>query len=234
MNTTPRKNIRKIALCVAAALLLLAAAAAAALLIINAHVKSASRDRILPTEQAAALPDVDCVIVLGCRVNENGTVSDMLRDRLTCGIALYEAGAAPKLLMSGDHGKPDYNEVGAMKQFATDHGVPSENVFMDHAGFSTYETLYRAKAVFGARKILIVTQEYHLYRALYIAKQLGLDAYGVSADLHTYAGQRVRDLREVLARCKDFAKCLFMPAPTYLGDPIPLTGSGDLTNDNAE
>ena len=84
-----------------------------------------------------------------------------------------------------------------------ENGVPSENVFMDHAGFSTYETVYRAKEIFEADKVIIVTQEYLLYRALYIAEQLGVDAYGVSSDLNTYAGQSMRDFREVLARCKD-------------------------------
>ena len=125
----------------------------------------------------------------------------------------------------------DYDEVGAMKQYAIDNGVPSENVFMDHAGFSTYETVYRAKEIFEADKVIIITQEYHLYRALYIAEQLGLEAYGVSADLNRYAGQSMRDFREVLARCKDWAMCIIKPEPTYLGEAIPVSGNGDLTND---
>ena len=112
-----------------------------------------------------------------------------------------------------------------------ENGVPSENVFMDHAGFSTYETVYRAKEIFEADKVIIVTQEYHLYRALYIAEQLGVDAYGVSSDLNTYAGQSMRDAREVLARCKDWLMCIFKPEPTYLGEAIPVSGNGDLTND---
>jgi vancomycin permeability regulator SanA len=155
----------------------------------------------------------------------------MLHDRLQRGVELYQMNAAPKILMSGDHGRVEYNEVATMKQFALDEGVPSEDVFMDHAGFSTYETMYRAKEVFDAHKVIIVTQEYHLYRALYIADKLGLDAYGVSSDYRTYAGQIVRDVREVLARCKDFVTTIFKPKPTYLGDVIPISGSGDLTND---
>ena len=177
------------------------------------------------------LEDIDCIIVLGCQVKEDGTLSHMLRDRLSRGVELYQMGAAPKLLMSGDHGRKAYNEVGAMKQYAIDNGVPSEDVFMDHAGFSTYETVYRAKEVFQARRVIIVTQQYHLYRALYIADSLGLEAYGVSADHRTYAGQTMRDIREVLARVKDFAMCIFEPKPTYLGEEIPITGNGDLTND---
>ena len=152
-------------------------------------------------------------------------------DRVMSGIEVYEAAAAPKLLMSGDHGREDYDEVGAMKNYAIENGVPSENVFMDHAGFSTYETVYRAKEIFEADKVIIVTQEYHLYRALYIAEQLGVDAYGVSSDLNTYAGQSMRDFREVLARCKDWVMCIFKPEPTYLGEAIPVSGNGDLTND---
>ncbi len=204
---------------------------AGALLGINAIVKGTTADQILTAEEAAELEGVDCILVLGCGVREDGTPSDMLYDRLLRGVELYEAGAAPKLLMSGDHGRVDYDEVAVMKQFAVDRGIPSEDVFMDHAGFSTYESLYRAKAVFQADKILIVTQEYHLYRALHIANRLGIEAYGVDGAYRTYAGQSVRDLREVLARCKDWAKCIFKPEPTFLGDAIPVSGDGNLTND---
>ena len=133
--------------------------------------------------------------------------------------------------MSGDHGRVEYDEVNAMKQFAIDAGIPSENVFMDHAGFSTYETMYRAKEIFDADKIIVVTQEYHLYRALYIAEKLGLEAYGVPSDYVAYSGQNVRDIREILARNKDFFKCILKPEPTFLGDVIPVSGNGDLTND---
>jgi vancomycin permeability regulator SanA len=118
-----------------------------------------------------------------------------------------------------------------MKQYAVDEGVNSENVFMDHAGFSTYESIYRAKEVFGVKKMIIVTQKYHLYRALYIAEQLGIEAYGVASDYHTYVGQSMRDLREVLARTKDFVITITKPEPTYLGDFIDIHGDGDITND---
>ena len=198
---------------------------------VNGHVKAVGRDGLLTAEEACALEGVDCIIVLGCQVRDDGSLSHMLHDRLQVGVDLYDNGASPKLLMSGDHGREHYNEVGAMKNYALERSVPSENVFMDHAGFSTYETMYRAKEIFKAEKVVIVTQKYHLYRALYIARQLGLEAYGVAADVRTYSGQSVRDVREVLARCKDFAMCLFKPEPTYLGEPIPVSGNGDLTND---
>ena len=199
---------------------------------INSHVTNVGGAKILSVEEAAALADVDCIIVLGCQVKEDGTLSHMLRDRVEQGLTLYRQGAAPKLLMSGDHGTAGYDEVNAMKGYAVDAGVPSEVVFMDHAGFSTYETVYRAKAVFEAKKVVIVTQRYHLYRAVYIAGRLGLEAYGVSADLRSYAGQTVRDCREVLARCKDFLMTIWKPEPTYLGEAIPVSGNGDLTNDS--
>ena len=203
----------------------------AALFIINGYVKSASGERLMTVDDASKLENIDCIIVLGCQVKSDGSLSHMLRDRLIRALELYNAGAAPKLLMSGDHGHKEYNEVGAMKNYATENGVPPADVFMDHAGFSTYETIYRAKEVFEAKKVIIVTQEYHLYRALYIAKKLGVDAYGVSCDLNVYAGQSARDIREVLARNKDFFKCIFKPEPKYLGDVIPISGDGNLTND---
>ena len=198
---------------------------------VNALVKHRVKDNILTPEQATELSGVDCILVLGCKVHDDGTPSAMLRDRLLQSIHLYQLGASPKLLMSGDHGQHRYDEVNAMKQFALDAGVPSQDIFMDHAGFSTYESVYRAKEIFGVDKILIVTQEYHLYRALYIARQFDIEAYGVASDLDTYSGQFQRDVREVLARCKDFGMCILKPKPTYLGDAIPISGSGDATND---
>lgn len=203
-----------------------------AVTVINAGVKISTEDQILTSEEAARLENVDCILVLGCLVRDDGSPSHMLQDRLRRGIELYDLGAAPKLLMSGDHGRVEYDEVATMKQYAIDAGIASEDVFMDHAGFSTYESIYRAKEIFQAEKILIVTQEYHLYRALHIANRLGLEAYGVSSDYRTYVGQSMRDFREMLARVKDFGTCIFKPRPTYLGDAIPIFGDGNLTNDD--
>lgn len=198
---------------------------------VNAMVKHSVSDRILSTEEAARLEDADCILILGCLVKNDGTPSDMLSDRLNCGLELYSLQVAPKLLMSGDHGREEYDEVGAMKRYAVEQGIDSSDVFMDHAGFSTYDSLYRAKEIFGAERIVIVTQKYHLYRALYIADALGMDAYGVAADSRSYRGQWVRDAREVLARNKDFFSSLFQPKPKYLGEKIPLTSDGNVTND---
>ncbi len=133
--------------------------------------------------------------------------------------------------MSGDHGRSDYDEVNIMKEFAIQRGVPSEDIFMDHAGFSSYDSLYRAKGIFGVKKVIIVTQKYHLYRSLYIANQIGIEAYGIPSNPRKYRGQTKRELREILARNKDFIKCILKPNPTYLGEAISINGSGDLTND---
>ena len=199
---------------------------------LNLWVCGTVKDQILTEEQAAKLQDVDCIIVLGCQVHSDGTPSHMLEDRLRRGVALYDLGAAPKILVSGDHGNVNYDEVDAMKHYAVDAGVPTQDVFMDHAGFSTYETMVRAKEIFQAKKVLIVTQTYHLYRAVYIAEQFGLEAYGVAAEYREYSGQFIRDVREVLARVKDFGMCIFKPEPTYLGKAIPISGNGEQTHDD--
>ena len=197
---------------------------------INFYVQLSTKNQIVSQKEATKIKDIDCIIILGAGV-WGDKPSHMLEDRLKVGISLYDKDVAPKIIMSGDHGRVEYDEVNIMKDFAIDKGVPSEDVFMDHAGFSTYETMYRARDIFKAKKVLIVTQKYHMYRAIYIAKSLGLEAYGVDAYLRKYHGQVYRDLREILARDKDFVKCIFKPEPTYLGDEIPVSGNGDATND---
>ena len=178
---------------------------------------------------AAAPAFYQCIIVLGASVHDDGTPSLMLRDRLDKAIELYRAGAAPKILVSGDNGQVEYNEVEVMKNYLLEAGIPAEDIFMDHAGFSTYETMYRARDVFGVSRAVVVTQRYHEYRALYIGSKLGMDVCGVYARDVRYTGQAYRDIREVLARCKDFAKCIVQPKPTYLGDPFDITGDGQAT-----
>ena len=227
MVNTMKKKILKI-LCI---LLCLGLLGGLAVLGINGIVKGSTKKQILTPEEAAKLADVDCILVLGCGVRSDGSPSDMLRDRLLRAMEVYELGASAKLLMTGDHGRENYDEVAVMKAFAVDAGVPSEDVFMDHAGFSTYESMYRAKEIFQAKRVIIITQEYHLYRAIYIAQSLGLEAYGVSSDYRPYYGQTKREIREVLARVKDFGTSILQPKPTYLGKTIPIWGDGNLTND---
>ena len=211
-----------------AVLLCVGIACGIAVLGIDLYVRKSTEKYVLDPENAGS--GYDCILVLGCGVHGE-TPSHMLEDRLLQGIELYEFGASEKMIMSGDHGREGYDEVNVMKDFATERGVPSENIFMDHAGFSTYESMYRARDIFKAEKILIVTQDYHLYRAIYDARALGLEAYGVASNPRSYVGQLYRDIREILARNKDFVYGIFKPEPTYLGEAIPVWGNGNATND---
>ena len=203
---------------------ILAAMGLALVLGLNFYVRGTAKPFLTVPETP-----VDCILVLGCGVREDGTPSLMLRDRLDKGIELYKQGVAPKLLMSGDHSRKDYDEVNVMKDYAIAAGVPSEDIFMDHAGFSTYESMYRARDVFSVRSAVIVSQRYHLFRAVYNARSLGLEAWGVAAEDIAYWGQGMREAREILARAKDFLYCLAKPEPTFLGEVIPIWGNGDLT-----
>ena len=196
---------------------------------INLYVRLSTRKQIIKENEYANLSDIDCIIILGAGI-WGDKPSPMLEDRLLEEIKLYQNNVSDKIIMSGDNGKEEYNEVEIMKNYAKEKGIPSENIFMDHAGFSTYESIYRAKEIFEAKKVVIVTQKYHLYRALYVANQLGLEAYGVGADPRQYVGATYREIREILARDKDFVKCIFKLKPTYLGDTIPVSGNGDVTN----
>lgn len=178
-------------------------------------------------------PAADAIIVLGAKVHPDGRLSDMLKDRMITAAELYESGKADKILVSGDHGTLGYNEVGAMKDFLLERGIAEERIFMDHAGFNTYDSMYRAKAIFQIRKAVVVTQDYHLARALYDAEGLGVEAYGVAADRQEYRGMAKFKAREVAARSKDFALIrLIKPQPAYLGEVIPITGDGRATGDS--
>lgn len=204
---------------------------AASILLIDFHVRSVGANYIVNTED---VPQANAILVLGAYVHPTGRPSDMLMDRLNTALEVYDQ-KPTKFLVSGDHGRTTYDEVNSMKSYLmTKKSIPDEDIFMDHAGFSTYESLYRAKEIFQIKKLIIVTQEYHLYRALYIARALGLEAYGVSADKHNYVGIERYKLREIAARDKDYLYVNFLkPKPTYLGDVIPITGDGRLTNDKA-
>lgn len=198
-------------------------------ILINAYFLDYSGRYILTAEEAEK-QKFDCILVLGAGVRGKSPTL-FLCDRLNCGLALYMGGASNRLLMSGDHGRKDYDEVDVMKNYAKEKGVDANAVFMDHAGFSTYESMYRAKAVFQVKKVVIVTQRYHLYRAIYDARKLGLDAYGVVATESNYPIRidLLNNARECLARVKDFIFCIVKPAPTFLGEAIPISSSGALT-----
>lgn len=219
---TPRALAITVVSAVIAALLFIGISNAIVIITGAKHIVSA---------EAAQSGDYDCIFVLGCGIKNDGSPSDMLKDRLSQALTLYESGVSDKIIVSGDHGTKDYDEVNTMKSYLIERGVPADNIFMDHAGFSTYDSLYRARDVFLCKKIIIVTQEYHLYRAVYIARSLGLEADGSSASLREYRGQIMRDAREVAARSKDLLSCIFKPLPKFLGDAIPISSSGALTDD---
>lgn len=178
------------------------------------------------TQQQLANFDADCILVLGAGIEDEETPSPMLKDRLDVGIELYNLGIAPKILLSGDNGQVEHNEIHVMLNYAKDAGVPEEDIFCDHAGFSTYDSMYRAGSIFGAERVIVVTQEYHQYRALYIGKKLGLTACGVASDQRGYFGKTYREMREMLARFKDMFKALLHSKPVLGGNAIPISGSG--------
>ena len=193
---------------------------------INFYVKESTKSQIKDINE---IENVDAIVVLGASVREDGSLSLMLKERLDASFEVYNNIQA-KIIMSGDHTKKYYDEVTAMKNYAIENGIDSNVIYLDHAGISTYDSIYRMKHIFKLQKIIIVTQEYHLYRAIYIANKLGIEAYGVDATKTRYTGQLCRDLREILARNKDFFKCIFKPESTYMGDTIDMNASGDLTN----
>ena len=196
----------------------------------NIYMVQRYGNKILPIEE---LKDqrVDCIMVLGAKVKLDGQPCTLLEKRIDTGVLAYNAGISDRILMTGDHGQKEYDEVNAMKDFAADLGVPRDDIFLDHAGFSTYESMYRAKEVFGIKKMVIVTQKYHLYRAVYIANKLGIDAYGICAEDLEDSTRPKREIREVAARIKDIGYVMFEPKPTYLGDSIPISGSAAKTDD---
>lgn len=175
-------------------------------------------------------PQAKVAIVLGALVYQNGTPSSMVADRLDTAIQLYKLGKVQKLLISGDHGTTTYDEVNAMLKYCVDRGVPDEDVFTDHAGFDTYDTMYRARDVFKVTDCLVVTQGFHMPRAIYTARHLGLDATGVVADIQTYQSEWKSSLREWPARVKAIWQLsVTHPEPKYLGPAIPIDGDGRAT-----
>lgn len=197
------------------------------LLIVNSYKKYIYNIENIPSGN-------DAIIVLGAGVRNDGTPSDILADRLETSIEVFKANVANTFVLSGDHSRDDYNEVGAMKNYILDNDIDERLIFMDHAGFSTYDTMYRAKEIFKINKAIIVTNEYHLPRALYIARKLGIDAYGVKSDKRGYQLMDSYKKRELLAQIKDFAYVnILKPKPKFLGESIPVNSlDGRVTEDN--
>lgn len=184
---------------------------------------------IVDAERASELEDIDCIIVLGAGLKRDGTPTKVLRDRLDCGITLYGSGVSDRILVSGDHSWTEYNEVGAMKEYMTESGISPNVIFTDHAGFDTYDTFYRAKEVFKAKRVIIVTQDFHLSRAVFIARALGMDAWGVAADAGAFGGYK-NEAREIFARTKYAFDAIFKPEPKFLGEAIPIWGDASASD----
>jgi vancomycin permeability regulator SanA len=193
-----------------------------AIFLINYNVKLASRQYIF--SEAGSAPEAEAALLLGAKVYANGGLSGMLQDRADTAIELYEGGKVKKILVSGDHGTAGYDEVNTIKKYLLEKGVKSEDIFLDHAGFDTYDSLYRAKEIFQVRSVVIASQDFHLPRAVYIGRSLGLEAYGVSADKHIYGNIGASRAREILADVKAFLDVNLSVKPKYLGEPIPLSG----------
>lgn len=200
-------------------------------LLINGSIVITAQKHLLKNDDP--LPSVECIIVFGAKVRGE-KLSFVLEDRVNEAYRLWQKNPALKIIVSGDHGRKNYDEVNAMRLNLENKGVPSNLIFMDHAGFNSYETLYRAKAIFGVNSAILISQKYHLPRTLFIANNFKIKAYGSPADHHNYEIYKYQfELREIIARVKDFAVVTIVkPLPKFLGEPIPIqTSSGLVTHD---
>ena len=198
-------------------------------IIINCYMVLSTKSQIIDDNNLDNLKNVDAILVLGCKVS-NSKPSEMLKNRLDKAIMVYQK-LHTKILLSGDHGKNDYDEVNVMKEYMLKNNVREEDIFQDHAGFSTYDSIYRAKYIFNAQNIVVVTQEYHLPKALYLANAFDIDAVGIKAQDIPYKMIMLKNkIREILSRDKNFFQGIIKPQSKYLGEKISLDGNGVITN----
>ncbi len=187
---------------------------------VNIYITNSMKNKIY--KRTKDIPKYDVALVLGAAVYGKKRMSSILYDRSKQAFELYKSGKVKYLLLSGDHGKKYYDEVGAMKSYFLKVGVPANKIYLDHAGFNTYDSVIRAKKIFSVKKMIIVTQEYHLPRALFIAKSTGIEVCGFTADRRKYKGMKFYKRREYLARIKSFLEVLINKKPKYLGHKIPI------------
>lgn len=198
-------------------------AAALVVLGINVYTILSTRDDVHTIDQLEQTQaQTDAIVVLGASVLPDATPSDILADRLEVAADLYKAGVAPVIIVSGDNRDSHYNESDAMKDYCVELGVPAYAVYVDHAGYDTYSSMYRARYAYGADSVVVVTQAYHLYRALATAQGLGMEAQGVAADKGTYDNQLSYSVREAAARTKDFFQTLLRIEPVDADQPMTL------------
>lgn len=202
-----------------------------ALLVLIANTTVWVKSRKYIYRNVADVPVCYTAIVLGAKVFSNGAPSDFLQDRLDVAIELYNSKKVTRFLLSGDHGTTSYDEVNGMKSYLLKHGIDTRDIFLDHAGFDTYNSMIRAREIFKITDAIIVSQEFHLSRAIYIARSKGLKAYGIEADKRNYHSLRRLKFRELLAKVKAFGEVTLNAKPKYLGTPIPITGDSKLSYD---
>lgn len=214
------KLLRNIVVAIATA----SAALVAAFFALNIWMVADSSKHMVSLEEAVAADDVpaDCIVVFGASVYADGTLSPILQNRVDAAIALYRAGAAPAVIVSGDGRESNYDEPSAMKAYMVEQGVPAEAVYCDPGGYHTYETVWRAAHVFGAQRVVLVTQEYHLFRCVFDARGLGMQALGVVSDSGSYDDQLWYDARESVSRVIDFLTVVFNLPPESPAESITL------------
>ncbi|MCC6372350.1 MAG: YdcF family protein [Bacteroidia bacterium] len=196
---------------------------------INYRVNSLSKNYIFKTTKD--VPESYTALVLGAFVYKSGHLSGILQDRVEKAVELYKNKKVKRFLLSGDHGRKKYDEVNSMKKYLLEKGIDTADIFLDHAGFDTYNSMVRAKEVFEVNDVIIVSQEFHLPRAVYIARSKGLNAYGVMAEDTYYPSINSLKTREIFANLKAFYEVLINKKPKFLGKKIPITGNSHLSYD---
>lgn len=195
----------------------------------NAYVVYSTRDSVKTKPQDVKPARV--ALVLGARVYKSGRPATPLRERLSVARDLYKSGRVQKVIVSGDHGKEDYDEVNVMRRWLIERGVSSQDIFMDHAGFRTLDSVARAQKVFGADELVICTHRFHAYRAAFLASQHGIKAQVLTADSSPDPYRTQNQLREVAARTVAVADVLVGRSPKFLGPQIDLDGPASQTHD---
>lgn len=211
---------------------LLGAVVLFAILAINLYINSQSKSLIF--SDIEKVPKVQAALILGAKVYNQETMSPMLEDRADAAMELYKSKKVEKILISGDHGRNGYDEVNAARKYLLEKGIEGKDIFLDHAGFDTYDSLYRAREIFKVPSLIVATQNFHLPRAVYIGKNLSLETYGFSADKHLYAGTKYNEWREVFSKVKAFFDVGIRAKPKFLGEEIPISGDGRISWDEGD
>lgn len=203
-------------------MLLLSLLAIFMVIFINLYIHRVSKKALY--REVSELPSTYAALVLGAHVSKDGVPSNFLQDRLDMAFHLYNQHKVKRLLLSGDHGTLDYDEVNNMRNYLLKKGANTNDIFLDHAGFDTYNSIVRAREIFGIHEMVVVSQEFHLQRALYIAKKMDVKAYGIVADKSNYGSLRYLKFREKIACVKAFMEVVINKEPRFLGEKIPITG----------